>query len=360
MKSSKAQNLSNFTAPLGAFAAYLMKKPWILSPLGGSAPQRIHIIPLDLHLADPALAHEFYHGRFALAGRIVRTGAISPWHIVPPHRQWEEELHDFSWLRHMSAAKTAIASAHARILVDEWIDLSSKNKGRIAWEIQVVARRVISWLSHADMLLVDAPVSFSRKFLKNLKLNIRYLRLLRPFMGKKAQTGVLEAAMALCFAALTLPASETQLQAAERYLNQALDAHILDDGGHISRNPSLLIAILADMVALCHAYQQGNRPIPPNFLEILDRLDEALRFFQHRDQSLANFNGVGPLLPERLNKLLNIHAPTTPPPAQLESSGYQRLACGATTLIMDTGCPPQGRHKHWSTTAHAGCLSMRR
>jgi len=346
MTGSNSRNHSILTTSLGvamsAFAPYLMKRPWAGFLFSNPMPAHLAIQPLDLNLADPSLAHEFYHGRFALAGRIIRTGAVSPWQVEPPSRAWEEALHDFGWLRHMSAAKTAIARAHARILVDEWITSSGKKINHPAWTSHVVARRIISWISHADMLLAGAEASFRRRFLKNLGLNIRYLRLLRPFWGKRAQKGMLDTHIALTFAGL----------------QRALDAHILPDGGHISRNPALLIPILADMVSLCHCYQQKNLVPPPHFLDVLERIDRALRFFQHRDQSLANFNGVGPLLPERLGKLLNIHATTTPPPTQLEESGYQRLACGATTLIIDTGCPPQGRNKPWSTTAHAGCLSF--
>jgi len=362
MTGSNSRNHSILTTSLGvamsAFAPYLMKRPWAGFLFSNPMPAHLAIQPLDLNLADPSLAHEFYHGRFALAGRIIRTGAVSPWQVEPPSRAWEEALHDFGWLRHMSAAKTAIARAHARILVDEWITSSGKKINHPAWTSHVVARRIISWISHADMLLAGAEASFRRRFLKNLGLNIRYLRLLRPFWGKRAQKGMLDTHIALTFAALALPSIPAHLRAAELRLQRALDAHILPDGGHISRNPALLIPILADMVSLCHCYQQKNLVPPPHFLDVLERIDRALRFFQHRDQSLANFNGVGPLLPERAIKLLNIHATTAPPPLQLADSAYQRLACGATTVIVDSGCPPRGRDKFWSRMAHAGCLSF--
>jgi len=349
---------SSVTFPFHYKPDYLIRKLVPLCLFGVNKPQRLTVTLLDLHLAQPALAHEFYHGRFALAGRIVRTGSISPWQVVAPSQKWEEELHDFSWLRHMSAAKTAIASAHARILVDEWISLTDKNKGSIAWSAQVAARRTISWLSHADMLLADAHDGFQRRFFKTLKFNIRYLQLIRPFIAEKMHASVLDVHMALCFAALALACTPAQLHAAESRLERVLQRHILPDGGHMSRNPAALIPILADLVALCHGYQQANYPIPKSFLDFLERIDQALRFFLHRDNSLANFNGVGPLLPERLNKLLNIHAPPPPLPTQLTSSGYQRLAGGPTTVIMDTGYMPQKQLKSLSATAHAGCLSF--
>jgi len=340
---------------LTSIVAWLVKRRLSRLLLGGRKPQQVAIIPLDLHLSDPVLAQEFYHGRFALAGRIVRSGAVSPWLIEPPSPHWEEALHDFGWLRHMRSAKDVLASAHARALVEEWITLSGKTIHHCAWTGHVTARRVISWLSHADMLLSGASPTFQHKFLKMLGLNIRYLRALRPVVSKTQQ---LETCLSLCFAALALASPPAQLRRAERRLQRALDRHILPDGGHISRNPAVLVPLLTDLLALCHAYQQGHHRIPDAFIIICERIDGFLRFLQHRDQSLAHFNGVGPLLPERLTGLLNIQTPSQPMSIEMPDSGYQRLSYGATTVIVDTGCPPQASQHHWSSSAHAGCLSF--
>jgi len=337
-------------------AAWLIKR-WLPRFLLAAItkPPKIALIPIDLNLSDSALAYEFYHGRFALAGRIVRAGAVSPWLIEPPSTAWEEALHDFGWLRHMNIAKTALAVAHARTLVDEWITLSDKYISRTAWKHHITARRIISWLSHADMLLADGSPTFQNKFLKSLNLNIRYLRILQIFAGKSQR---LEICLALCFVALACAQSPAQLHRAEQRLERALATNILPDGGHVSRNPAALVPILADLLALYHLYQQDKKSVPKSFITTLKNIHEALRFFQHRDQSLADFNGVVPLLPERLNGLLNIHPATLPPPENLPDSGYQRLCHGATTVIVDTGCPPQGHKKIWSSSSHAGCLSF--
>jgi len=334
------------------FVPYLTQKPWIFFFSTGLKSRNITTIPLDLNLADPVLAHEFYHGR-----RIVRAGCASPWAIEPPSYAWEESLHDFGWLRHMKAAKTTLAGAYARILVDEWITMATRQPNHTAWESHVAARRIISWLSHADMLLSGASAGFQRKFLKSLSLNLRYLRGAYFFMGK-TQIGQLDIAMALCFAALVLETSPAQLRAAQHRLERAFDAEILTDGGHISRNPAALVPMLADLISLCHLYQKTGRPVPEAFIAMRERIDQALRFFLHRDQSLANFNGVGPLLPERLNGLLNVHAPTISAPAQMPYSGYQRLSHGATTVLVDTGCQPAGHQADMLAKAHAGCLSF--
>jgi len=319
----------------------------------GFRPVDIMFHPLDLNLADPRLAHEFYHGRFALAGRIVNAGSLSPFALVAPSKEWEEALQDFSWLRHMSAAKDALASAHARSLVSDWIDGYAKPLRGMAWRGDVVARRIINWLCHAMMLFEKKDPAFKRKFLKSLGFQMRYLRAIMPLMPR--DQGRLEACIALCMAAQSLPMASGQIRRSEVHLMREIAMQILPDGGHISRNPAVLVPLLAHLVALRHCYGESGQYPPSGLVETIEKMMLMLRFFQHRDFSLANFNGVGPLLPERLTPLLNLNKTTKTFERNASHSGYQRLSFGATTVLVDTGCPPTGI---LSNHAHAGCLSF--
>ncbi len=111
-------------------AQQFMRRLWV-GPLfrwrfSGFRPHKILAHPVDLHLADPMMAHEFYHGRFAFTGHVVRSGAVSPFSLVPPTPEWEAALHDFHWLRHMAAAGSNLAAAHARALLEDWLDHGGK------------------------------------------------------------------------------------------------------------------------------------------------------------------------------------------------------------------------------------------
>ena len=47
---------------------------------------------------------------------------------------------------------------------------------RSRWRPDVVARRIISWLSQAPLILDDADMRFYRRFLRSLTRQVRYLR----------------------------------------------------------------------------------------------------------------------------------------------------------------------------------------
>src|SRR5262249_42899884 len=113
---------------------------------------RLVISPQDLRTADATRASEIYAGRFVFAGKGVVCDGRSPFEVTPPSDDWAASLLGFSWLRHLRAADSAITRANARALVDEWITLHS-GRDSIGWRPEVVARRILSWLSQATLLL---------------------------------------------------------------------------------------------------------------------------------------------------------------------------------------------------------------
>ena len=65
------------------------------------------------------------------------------------------------------------------------------------------------------------------------------------------------------------------------------------DGGHISRNPGVIIDLLLDLLPLKQAFTGRNIAPPPQLLNAIDRMMPMLRFFRHDDGNFALFNGMG-------------------------------------------------------------------
>ena len=130
--------------------------PW---PLVRSKADRLVISPQDLRTADATRATEVYAGRFVFAGKVVICDARSPFEIASPSDEWAAALLGFGWLRHLRAAESGITRANARALVDEWINLQG-TLDPIAWRPDVTARRIMSWLSQATLVLHDADLQF--------------------------------------------------------------------------------------------------------------------------------------------------------------------------------------------------------
>src|SRR3954471_11894905 len=123
---------------------------------------RLVIAPQDLRTSDTTRATEIYAGRFVFAGKVVICDARSVFEMPPPSEDWAAGLNGFSWLRHLRAADSGITRANARALVDEWISLKSSDP--TAWRPEVVARRIMSWLTQSTLVLDNSDVRFYRRF----------------------------------------------------------------------------------------------------------------------------------------------------------------------------------------------------
>ena len=308
--------------------------------------------PQDLRTADGTRASEIYAGRFAFAGKVVISDGRSPFEITPPSEEWAASLLGFGWLRHLRAAESGITRANARALVDEWITVQG-SWHPIAWQPEILARRVTSWLSQAPLILHDADDQFYRRFLRSLVRQVRYLR----HTALEARDGVprLQALVALTYAALCMAGQARHMRRTIKQLVAEIERQILPDGGHISRNPGALIDLLLDFLPLRQAFQARNIAPPPQLNNAIDRMMPMMRFFRHGDGAFAHFNGMGPTLPDLMATILANDDARGAPLSNAPHTGYQRVELGEMVLLMDVGGPPPFSVSH---EAHAGCLSF--
>jgi len=313
---------------------------------------RLVIAPHDLRTADATRAAEIYAGRFVFAGKIVTCHGRSIFDLEPPSEDWEVALLGFGWLRHLRAADTALTRANARALVDDWMT-NQIGRHPISRRADVLARRVISLLSQAPLVLAESDGKFYRRYLRGLTREIRYLR----YAMIDIPDGVprLQVLIALCYAALCLANQSKHIRGASRKLSEELQRQILPDGGHVSRNPGALVELLIDLLPLRQTFAARNIAPPPALLNAIDRMMPMLRFFRHGDGAMALFNGMGGTPSDLLATLLAYDDTHGTPMASMPHSGFQRLDASAMTVIMDTGTPPP---PHWSHEAHAGCLAF--
>jgi uncharacterized heparinase superfamily protein len=353
---SVAQRRRISTLIMGRFARSAMARAsggsMALARLWPGRADRLIIAPHDLRTADATRAAEVYAGRFVFAGKIVTCHGRSVFDLESPSDDWEVALLGFGWLRHLRAADTAITRANARSLVEDWI--SNPNRKRaIGRRADVLARRVISFLSQAPLVLGDSDSKFYRRYLRALAREIRYLR----YTMLDIPDGVprLQVLIALCYASLCLANQARHIKTATRKLSDELQRQILPDGGHISRNPGALIELLIDLLPLRQTFAARNIAPPPALLNAIDRMMPMLRFFRHGDGNFALFNGMSGTPSDLLATLLAYDDTHGMPMVAMPHTGYQRLEAGTTTVIMDSGTPPPPGVSH---DAHAGCLSF--
>jgi uncharacterized heparinase superfamily protein len=184
-------------------------------------PERVLVAPPDLRLADPQIAHDIYCGRFPFSGHMVETGGESPFQITVADRGWSKSLHGFRWLRHMRAAGTELAVSNARALVVDWIAVNGGRIEGVAWDPGTVAKRIIAWLQHSNVVLQGADIRSTG--CSCARWRCRSAICVGPRMAcRTARKNCARAALA--FAALSLPTSAGGLRNVTRQLAEELIA----------------------------------------------------------------------------------------------------------------------------------------
>lgn len=300
-------------------------------------PARILFAPETLADCDADTAADIYAGVFALAGTTVDCEGRSPFAIDPPTKEWARALHSFTWLVHLEANASALSSSNARALVDEWLAAKSANS-RAAQAPGVVAARLTAWLVESPLLLSGADTNFRLALMRAIGRQMRRLERVATRLSPSLEKIEVAAALAL---AGTVVADQTRLQRwALSILGEALRGQILPDGGHISRNPEALVAILSAVVPVREALLRRQQPVPPQLSGAIDKMLPMLRFLTDSGGALARFHGARPVARRILDALSAFDDAKGTASDNARYSGYQRLAAGEGVALLDTGLAP--------------------
>jgi uncharacterized heparinase superfamily protein len=325
--------------------------------LRGPMPDHMVLYPPELRPGRTSAADALFQGRWFLPGGQVRApGGSSPFAADPPSERWAEELHGFSWLRHFTVANEAnngdTARRYAQKLVADWIS-NEGNWHPIAWRPQVIGRRLTSWVANGALIIDGTELVYRSTLLRNMARQARHLA--RVAAIAPAGEGRITAAMGLAFSGLCLSEGHKRLAKGLKLLCRELDKQILPDGGHVSRNPSAQLSILLDLLSLRDALSSRRIDVPKPVRDAIDRMTPMLRFFRHGDGKLALFNGSTEGPEGAIDAALERDDTKGRPFGFAPHSGYQRLAAGPASIVVDTGTAPPGAFSH---EAHAGCLSF--
>ena len=331
---------------------FTLSSPLMRWRYAGNGADQILIVPQELRAADPSFWTEIAHGHFGLASEIAELKGASVFRVTPPSMAWERELHGFGWLRHLAATEEEEAAAAARELVLEWIALRRISQG-VAYEPEVIARRLISWISQANMLLEDLDVRSYTQIMSSMGQQIVALRT----TWRNAPDGVprMVCLIALVLTGLAVSGHDRQLKETEAALIAELKRQILDDGGHVSRSASVLSDLILDLLPLGQCFNSRALPPPAEINTAIKKSLKFLRFMRLGDGMLARFNGVSVGSPAALATVLGYCSGELDRMPVARSSGYARLERGNTIIVTDVGSPPS---LELSAQAQAGALSF--
>src|SRR5438552_10279600 len=202
-------------------------------------------------------------GEIELAGELIRHPSPR-WFPPSAGPEWIAAWHSFDWIADLPTAGGAARQA-AGDLVQSWLRENVAWHG-IAWRADVLATRVFAWIAHFDEIVRrDHDQTLHRAVLTSLAAQLRHLG--RTASWEVAGAARVRALKGLIAGRAAIGESETRLAQGLKTMEREIAAQILPDGGHVSRNPSLQLQVLQDLIDI-RAVLQALRIESPGAVQL--------------------------------------------------------------------------------------------
>ncbi len=336
-----------------ALVARALRSPVIRWRYGSPTADELLIVPQELRTADPSFAEELAQGQLGLSGAVASVGDASIFDVAAPSEVWARSLHGFGWLRNLSSAGSSEDREMAREAILTWIERYPPRSGSVAWQPDVIGRRVQSWLANVPFVFEDIDGPTYDRIADSLGLQLVQL----ATRWRDAPDGYprLEALIGLLIGSLCIAGRENNIFEFEHALAGEVQTQVLADGGHVTRNTDIVIELLLDLLPLQTCFVARERTFHPALGAAIARMLRFLRYMRLGDGSLGRFNGMGATPYDSLATLLAYDPAPDSNLAGASTSGYARLEAGGMILLADVGMPPS---LEYAGTACAGALSF--
>jgi uncharacterized heparinase superfamily protein len=314
--------------------------------LTGRSPREL-ALRLDPWPGDAAQGEALLAGEFRFQSEAVHAPS-PPWH-AGTSQEWRADLQRFQWLSDLAALGSEAAWDVARRWTAEWLQ-QFDIYDRLAWRADVIGDRLFAWLEYFDRLAVDDALRTA--LLKSLARQSRHL----ARVAHREAPGLPRlAALRGLIAALAAQVLDRALARALAHFAREIEAQILADGGHVTRNPEAQLASLRYLVDARAALAASHNEIHGAIQQAIDRAAPMLRFFRHGDGRFALFNGANESDGAIIDRVLNRADAKGRAPATAPHCGYERLRAGHSLVLFDCGKPPPAG---LDGDYHAGALAF--
>ncbi len=258
-----------------------------------------------------------------------------------------KKLHSFFWLFTIDL-KSSKKITQSIIL--NWIDNNQKYNSK-NWEIDILSKRVISWISNTRLSYDDGEKSYREKFNNNIKKQVNHL------INEINRSVRIDDKMIGCSAIILAGLSYRD----EKYLNYGLNLlkKIINfsfdtQGFPKSRSVRQLIFYLKYFVLIREWLKEAQNEIPDYLNEIIFYLGQGYNFiWQNINQNLL-FNGNHINKNSDFDKYLSFHNYKFKSESN-EYGGYAILKNKNYILSVDLGSSPE---KKFSKDYQSGALSF--
>ncbi len=323
--------------------------------LMGRGPTTLAALPPDSEerggaTGDPKAGNAIMNGGYTIAGEPVDFD--SSWPSADAGDRAQVALHRFDWLGDLTAVDSVAARRFAEQLFESW-DERFGTYQEISWRADILAARMVNWLTQYAALFEPAEATFRIRFLDSIARQLRHLR--RVASQDTAPMERIEVLKGLIYGETCVTSETERVRRSLTLLETELERQVLPDGSHISRSPGRQLATLEALIDIRAVLTAASREVPVALRNAIDRMAPMTRFLRHSDGALACFNGGGRPDPTHVSRILLRSDAQGRAPGRAPYAGFERIDANGMVLILDGGTPPDDAY---AEEAHAGLMSF--
>ncbi|MBP9752451.1 MAG: hypothetical protein KBD31_01390 [Proteobacteria bacterium] len=296
---------------------------------------------------DSFIAQNFLHGRFDLGHKILSFADFMNALATPDllDNQTLLQVHSFEWIKDLRCISDNMSRRLTRQLIDQWIEHNGQwNKNitsNAALEPHIMGCRLSNWISCFDFFGASADEDFLIRFKKTLIF--QYNILSKQFKNIADPIQKLMALKGLIFVATLLKDETYKVSKYLECIEELCNKQILNDGGHITRDPVIHFYILRDLVDIRSLIRLFHLDDAEFLNTNIQKMVPILRLFRHGDGTLAEFlSPKQKLLPLRgapsqayIDMVLSIADIKGRPPGKAPDMGYERINTKSGQVIIN-------------------------
>ena len=259
-----------------------------------------------------------------------------------------KNLNSFFWLFSLDLKSS---KKDVQNIISEWIEKNHKYNSR-NWEVDIVAKRIIAWLSNSKLTYEDSSADYKKKFNNIIKKQINHL--INEIKTSEWISDKMISCSAVILAGLSYKNKDAYLDIGLNLLKKLIRFSFDNDGFPKSRNIRQLNFYLKYFVLIREWLKESQNEIPEFINENIYYLGQAYVFTWQNNKRDLLFNGNHENNSVDFDNYLKRFGYNFKNQDN-ELGGYAILNNKKITLIMDVGSSPD---KMFSSNYQAGSLSF--
>lgn len=244
----------------------------------------------------------------------------------------QREINKMAWLSNLRIIRTDIARNRALFLVISWINHNSNIN--IRNDFTVISDRVFNLIVNYSMFKNNNKRASKDKILNSIENQIAYIEFFYRYSLNADKLPILRT---LIFYYVFTQTNELNIKNIFRSFIDNVRKHILNDGGHVSRDPAITLNYLEQLLYVYYLLKDNPDFNCDILVEYIGRIAVFIRSIKNSDETLPLFNSTYSEDKDKIKYLLSLSTTSSSNSIMLRNSGYTSLKTKNVSLVLDNG-----------------------